>query len=137
MKKLVLAAMVIAFLAGASYRSILVRAQSIGASPSPASALSGCPAPAANFMNFCQVTNDPSNPTGVYVTANGAAYFLLKPAGSAGVASFNGRTGNVLPATGDYSYSGLSAKPTTITCTTAQISAGGTGNFTASGCSIN
>lgn len=135
MKKLVVLAMVLAFFAGASYRSIGVKAQSMGVSPSAATTLAGCPAPAANFMNFCQVTGDPANASGAYVTANGAPYFLLKAsAGTAGVVTFNGRSGNVAATANDYSYSQLSGKPTTISCSTSSQSNTG---FTASGCSIN
>lgn len=116
-------------------RGFSVHAQSIGVSPSSATTLAGCPAPAANFMNFCQVTNDPNNPAGAYVTANGVAYFLLQKAATGGnaVATVFGRTGNVVGAQGDYSYSQLSGQPTTLSCSTSSQSNSG---FTASGCTI-
>lgn len=89
-----------------------VGAQSIGVSPSTATTLAGCPPPAASFMNFCQVTNDPGNPSGAYVTANGAAYFLLQKAGGGGgVSSVFGRTGAVVAQAGDYSYGQISSPP--------------------------
>lgn len=107
-------------------------AQSLGVNPT--TILSSCPAPQAAWLYICQVANDPANPAGAYVTANGAGYFLLQKAGgSGGVASYNGRTGNVVPTTNDYSYSQLSGKPTTISCSTSSQSNSG---FTASGCTI-
>lgn len=135
MKTFVVVAIVLAFIAGASYHTMSVQAQSLGVTPSAATPLSGCPAPAAGFMNFCQVTNDAANPSGAYLTANGAPYFLLQKAGSGGnVTSVFTRTGNVVAAPGDYKYSDLANKPTTISCSTSNQ--GNTG-FTASGCTIN
>lgn len=39
--------------------------------------LAQCPTPVASGVLFCQVANDPANPTGVYVSGNGAPYFKL------------------------------------------------------------
>jgi hypothetical protein len=53
---------------------------------------------------------------GVWQSINGAAYVQLAPVGAAsGVTSFNGRTGAVVSAPGDYAYSQLSSPPTTFT----------------------
>lgn len=101
---------------------------------SPGGALSTCPAPAAKALIFCNVAGDTANPDGAYVSANGATYMgPLAPATASGVTSFNKRTGAVLPAANDYTYSQLSAPPTTITCTTfTQSNTGAVG----SGCTI-
>lgn len=95
----------------------------------PVGPLTGCPTPVSGSNILCSVTD------GYYVSVSGTAYLKINAA--AGVASFNGRTGNVLPTPGDYAYSDLKNPPSRVTCTTAQISAGGSGNFTASGCTIN
>lgn len=93
-----------------------VRAQSIGANPSPTTTLAGCPAPAPSFMNFCQVTNDSANPSGAYVTANGSTYFMLQPqAAGGGVTSVFGRTGAVIAMPNDYKYSQISSPPVMVT----------------------
>lgn len=134
MKNNILIYAVLLFIGASLARWDSVKAQSIGVSQSSTTTLAGCPAPAANFMNFCQVTSDPANPSGAYLTANGAAYFLLqKASGQSGVVTFAGRSGNVTPAQGDYSYAQLNGQPTTISCGTASHSNTG---FTASGCSI-
>jgi hypothetical protein len=101
---------------------------------SPAGTLSSCPAPSAKALIFCNVASDPSNADGAYVSTNGAAYFLITKGGAGGnVATVFGRTGNVLPSQGDYSYSQLSAPPTKVSCSTASHSNTG---LTASGCTI-
>lgn len=89
--------------------------------------------PAVNSLLFCNVANDGANPAGLYVSANAAAYFLVSKSGTGGVATFNNRSGNVLPAQDDYTYSQLKSKPTTISCATSSQSNTG---FTASGCVI-
>jgi len=94
----------------------------------PSGAVTSCPPPASGQNIVCSVTDGP------YVSVNGAAY--VKVTASSGVATFNGRSGNVLPASGDYSYSQLNGVPTSFTCTTAQISTGGSGTLTASGCTL-
>jgi hypothetical protein len=48
---------------------------------------------------------------GLYISLNGAAYAQI--AATAGVISFNGRTGAVLPATGDYTYAEIAGTPPT------------------------
>ena len=101
-------------------------------SVSPAVALANCAAPTAGALLYCNVANDPANADGMYVSANKAPYFKVG-ASSGGVLSWNGRTGSVMPAANDYSYSQLSSPPTTISCTTAQQSNSG---LTASGCTI-
>lgn len=52
-------------------------------------------------------TNTTQIATTAFVTAAVAS-------GTAGVASFNGRTGTVVPASNDYSFASLSSKPTTL-----------------------
>ena len=54
---------------------------------------------------------------GLWQSLNGAAYVQVGAA-AAGVTSFNGRTGTVVPAAGDYAYSQLSSPPTSINCGT-------------------
>jgi len=50
---------------------------------------------------------------GIWVSNNGAAYFqVVASSGTAGVTSFNGRTGAVVPTAGDYSFSLLSGSAT-------------------------
>lgn len=64
----------------------------------------------------------------------GAFQKVLTGTSTAGVTSFNGRTGVVVSATADYSYSQLSGTPTqksSISCTTSNLSNTG---LTASGC---
>jgi hypothetical protein len=99
---------------------------------SPGSTLSACPAPAAKALIHCNVAGDGSNPDGDYVSANGAAYFLVSKVGAGGVTSVFGRTGAVAAAANDYSYAQLSSPPTTVTCSTFTIS--NTGGLVATGC---
>jgi hypothetical protein len=101
---------------------------------SPSTTLAGCQTPTAGTLVHCNVANDPNNPTGDYVSANGAAYFLISQAQAGGVSSWNKRTGAVVPATGDYSYSQLSSPPTTLSCATWSISQSGA--LTAANCTI-
>ena len=77
-------------------------------------------------------------PYQLYVRYSGAAYQLLVPAASpsGGVTSFAARTGAVVPAANDYSFSQLASPSTTLSCTTAQLSSGSSGTLTASGCTI-
>src|ERR1019366_2852730 len=99
---------------------------------SPAGTLASCPTPSAKALIFCNVAGDPAATDGAYVSTNGAAYFLVPKSGAgSNVATVFGRTGNVLPAAGDYSYSQLSAPPTKVSCSTASHSNTG---LTASGC---
>jgi len=77
-------------------------------------------------------TNDPTSP--IYVALNGGPFQKATAAVASGVSSWNGRTGAVLPAANDYSYSQLSGKPTTVSCTTYTIS--NTGGISFSGCTI-
>jgi hypothetical protein len=102
---------------------------------SPSGTLASCPAPSSKALIFCNVAGDPANTDGAYVSTNGAAYFLVTKGGAGGgnVATVFGRTGNVLPSQGDYSYSQLSAPPTTLSCSTASHSNTG---LTANGCTI-
>lgn len=101
----------------------------------PGGVLSSCPAPVAKAMIFCNVTGDPANPDGSYLSMNGGAYAQIQTgAAAAGVTSFNKRTGAVLPTTSDYSYSQLSGPPTTLNCTTASLTT--TGGLVASNCTI-
>ena len=118
-----------AFVVGLSGQSSL--------SISPAGTLAQCGLSATGELRICNVANDTANPTGAYISANGAPYFLVSSAAVAGVTSFKGRTGTVVPATGDYRYDMLSAPPTKISCTTASLTAGSAGKFDGSGCTIN
>lgn len=59
-----------------------VKAQTI--SISPGVTLASCTSPAAGSLRQCNVSGDPLNPDGLYVSANGAAYFLLQPGGKQG-----------------------------------------------------
>jgi len=101
---------------------------------SPGSTLSACPAPAAKALIHCNVAGDGSNPDGDYVSANGAAYFLVSKVGAGAVSSVFGRTGAVTASANDYKYSQLSSPPTSITCTTFTIS--NSGGLVATGCTI-
>ena len=54
---------------------------------------------------------------GLWISLNGAAFTQAgSGGGTAGVTSFNGRTGAVVSAANDYSYAQLSAHPTAINC---------------------
>ena len=106
---------------------------------SPGGTLASCPSPSAKALIFCNVAGDAANPDGAYVSANGASYFRVGQSQAGGVVTFNGRAGNVLPATGDYTYSqitGTPTSPTKLSCSTAQISTGSAGTLTASGCTF-
>lgn len=81
--------------------------------------LAGCPI--VSSFGLCGVTTTPPS---VNLSLNGGAYVQLFPfTGSAGVTSFNGRVGAVLPVNGDYSLSGMagtisaSQLPAQSTCT--------------------
>lgn len=94
----------------------------------PNGAVTACPAPVSTSNILCSVTD------GYYVSVAGAAYAKINVgAQTGGVSSYNGRTGNVLPAANDYKYSDLAGKPTQISCSTS--TQGNTG-FVASGCTI-
>ena len=95
----------------------LLRAQSSGNGVivlTTAGAPSSCAWPTGatwtNAMALCG-TN-----AGLYWALNGGTF---GPATNNGVASYNGRTGNVLPAPNDYKFSDLAAKPTALNCSTA------------------
>lgn len=102
--------------------------------------LAGCAWP----TSFATVTNGvavcPLNlagQPGLAIAVNGGAFSQIPMSqASGGVASFNSRTGNVLPAPGDYSYGQISSPPTTLSCTNASLSTGTSGTLTASGCVI-
>jgi hypothetical protein len=79
--------------------------------------LAGCLAPAAGALITCNVANDPNNPSGEYISANGQPYFLVQSQ-TTGVTSWNTRKGAVMPALGDYSFSQISG-----TATAAQLPA--------------
>lgn len=96
--------------------------------------LSSCPLSIPKELAACNVSNDPANPDGLYLSANGAPFFPVSKGGVGGVATFNNRSGNVLPAANDYKYSDLANKPTAFTCTTSSQSNTG---LTASGCTFN
>lgn len=105
-------------------------AQSAGqfALSAPTGALSTCPTPVAGANILCSVTD------GYYASISGAAYAKINVGTQqAGVSSFNGRSGNVMPAANDYKYSDLANQPTSLTCTTG--TAGNTG-IAGSGCTF-
>lgn len=85
-----------------------VRAQSFGVGPMVTS-VTLCP-PFGGLPAFCPVG---SGTTGVWYTNFGSGWVLLVPTQTqAGVLTFNGRkpdgSGNIAPATGDYSYPQIS-----------------------------
>lgn len=95
-----------------------------------------CPAPVAGTNTLCFLTSD------VQFTVNGAAYQTMRgkdglagaqgPQGPAGPQGLQGPPGAVGPP-GATSYSQLTNKPTTISCSQSSQSNAG---FTASGCTI-
>lgn len=91
----------------------LLYAQSFGAwAAGPiAPTVAQCPPGILNNAVYCPVGSGTTFNT--YVNYNNLGYVLF---GGSGVASFNGRTGNVLPVAGDYSYAQLSSPPTTVNC---------------------
>jgi hypothetical protein len=100
----------------------------LGVSPS----LSGCAWPSgATVTNGAAICPTLINGVaGLAVAVNGGAFTAIG-GGAAPVSSVFGRTGNVTPATGDYSWSQISGQPTGQTCTTATL---GPGGLTTSGC---
>ncbi len=44
---------------------------------SPGGLLSGCAVSGAGELSICNVANDPANPAGMYISANGQPYFLV------------------------------------------------------------
>lgn len=72
--------------------------------------LSSCAVSAVKSIAFCDVAGDPANPDGLYLSANGAPYFQVGASQLNGVQSFNGRSGAVIPAGNDYSFSMLSGQ---------------------------
>jgi hypothetical protein len=78
-----------------------------GLSLNAATSLSQCPQPAAGSGMWLICPVNATAGGGVYSSINGAAYALLG-AGAQGVTSFNGRTGAVVSAAGDYSYPQIS-----------------------------
>jgi hypothetical protein len=96
------------------------------AATTPSGALTACPAPVSGSNILCSVTD------GYYASVAGASYVKIS-ATAGGVASFNGRSGAVAPAAGDYSYSQLSGLPTTLSCATVSVTNSG---LVASGCTI-
>jgi len=102
--------------------------------------VAGCPASTVAGSAFlCIVvpggTTQPSLALSVAGFNSGAPFAVVAPA-AAGVTSFNGRTGAVVSASGDYSYSQLSSPPTAENCPVATLASGSTGAFSASGCTI-
>ena len=96
------------------------------AATTPSGALTACPAPVSGSNILCSVTD------GYYASIAGGTYVKIS-ATAGGVASFNGRSGAVAPAAGDYSYSQLSGLPTTLSCTTVSVTNSG---LVALGCTI-
>ena len=96
------------------------------AATTPSGALASCPAPVSGSNILCSVTD------GYYASVSGASYVKIS-ATAGGVTSFNARSGSIVSATGDYSYSQLSNPPTTISCATISVTNAG---LVASGCTI-
>lgn len=83
--------------------SATVKAQSYGALgiSSIAPTVAQCPAGASNVASICPVGSATAG-YALYVSYNGATYQPLVPVVSGVVLSFNGRTGAVVSAQGDY-----------------------------------
>ena len=72
-------------------------------------------------MALCPVNSGVASTSGLAFAFNGGTTFTLIGSSSAGVTSFNGRTGAVLPAAGDYTYAQLSSPPTSVTAGTFSV----------------
>src|SRR5208337_4065048 len=114
MKKLLF----IAFVVLISAAVVKIKAQS-SLTVSPGSTLASCPSPSTKALIFCNVAGDSANADGAYVSANGAAYFRVSASVSAGVTSFNGRTGAITLTKADITGTGIAAASTTTATTTA------------------
>lgn len=106
---------------------------------SPGSTLASCALSAPKELAFCNVAGDPLNGDGLYVSANGAGYFLVGKGVQSGVQTYNGRTGNVTSAQGDYSFAQLSGALSatqipTHTCTMTTAAGTNAAVITLSGC---
>lgn len=77
-----------------------------------------CPAVVTGTSQYCFAAD------GFWQSIAGAAYAQLG-ASVTGVTSFNGRTGAVTSATGDYSYAQLSSQPTSLSCPLFNLSTSG------------
>lgn len=73
-----------------------------------ATTASGCVAITGAAITECGVTND-----GLYIAVGSGTFQKVSTGGggTAGVTSFNGRTGAVVAQTGDYAYSQISGTP--------------------------
>ena len=98
--------------------SVIALAQQFSAI-TPSGAVTGCPAPTSGVNILCSVTD------GYYASVAGAGYVKMTAQAGGGVATYNGRTGNVLPAAGDYTYSQLSSPPTSVDCASWAIAQNG------------
>jgi hypothetical protein len=125
--------------------TVKAQAPTVGsfASPMVVSSLSGCTLPTGATISFgvawCFVDTGVAATSQMYFSLNGSTTWNPYPAagGGAFLTSFNGRTTPAaVPTLNDYSYSMLSGPPTTLACSTAQISSGSSGTLTASGCVI-
>jgi len=110
----------------------------IGAQPSStiATSLAGCQTATSGFL-LCPVfpaSGQAFLAMSVAGYQSGAPFEVGPLAAGGSVTSWNGRTGAVTPAQGDYSYAQLSSPPTTLSCGTWAISQSGA--LTASGCTI-
>jgi hypothetical protein len=95
---------------------LLAHAQSystLGGGPI-APAVANCTVSATGYWAFCPVGS--GTIYSMYVSYNGGAYQLLVPATSAGVATFNGRSGAVILTDADVTGTGLKVV-TTVTST--------------------
>lgn len=111
--------------------STLLFAQSLTSGWTLATASSASACPIATTFGLCGVTTSPAT---LDISLNGGPYVQLYPStGTAGVASFNNRTGAVVPVSGDYDFSQLTGQttgaqlPATFTCGVAYT------NFTGNG----
>lgn len=129
---------------GVAFIAVLLMAQTnipnsvgFGGSPSTAFAtsISQCPT-LMNGYFVCVVTPAGAQPFLALSVAgfNSGAPFPVVTQQATGVASFAGRTGAVLPANGDYSYSQISGTPTTFSCPTVTEST--TSGISATGCTF-
>lgn len=82
--------------------------------------VSNCPAPMASGTTLCTVGSS-TGPYTIYVAFNGGTYApLVPPPATAGVASFNGRTGAVVLSASDVSGTGVKATATVTVNSTIQ-----------------
>jgi hypothetical protein len=104
-------------------------------------ALTGCAWPTAyatvtNGMALCPL-NLPTGPA-LAIAVNGGAFTQIPmTTAAAGVTSFNGRVGAVVPTANDYSYGQLSGLPTTTgNCTGGTVTVDGAPTYATTGVTV-